>query len=67
MTRDEVFKWCEERAAMPRQTVYNTENGHKERYSNGDTYDFKYIKYDIREKVSQIFINGAMVLEQVTA
>lgn len=65
MTRQQIKQWYIDHLGIASRLVYNLDSGYKIAYENGDSYEYKIIKWTVREKITQAFINGSLVYEYV--
>lgn len=60
MTIKEVSDWVCEHLGRKRRTVYNTDNGTKYTWENGDSYEYAVKKWEVNKKIAHIIINGEL-------
>lgn len=60
MTAAEIKTWVYNHINMKNRLVYNTENGYKMQFENGDTYEYSSTKQDYFRELVTIRINGKL-------
>lgn len=65
MTAAEIKAWVYSHIDMRNNILYNTENGYKMQFENGDTYEYSSKEKDYFRELITIRINGEIVRKAI--